>query len=80
MNVVIHSHPKMHMLNCLLCAEQSLSKMESSEIRYSVALTWNVEKENTLEYILWPEVITSLVKEIKLQHILQVKNSEGLQA
>lgn len=67
------------MFDCLLCAEQSLSKTESYEILYSVAWTWHVEKENTLEYI-WPEVVTSLVKEIKLQRILQVKKSEGLQA
>ena len=57
-------------LKCLLGAEWFLSKMESFEILYSVALTWNVEKENIPKYILWPQVTSSLVKEIKFKHVL----------
>ena len=43
---------RFYVLKCLLGAEWFLSKMESFEILYSVALTWNVEKENIPKYIL----------------------------
>lgn len=50
LNVIIHRNPKIHMCLSAYRVQNSSSKMESFEILYSVALTWNVEKENIPKY------------------------------